>query len=275
MWSVSKRTFIDKHIVPANENDRFMDSKYSFCWNTYDDEAHPPVRVLPCNHIFGKACIRELIDKSASGDRCPICRTPWFRPTGRKLAEICYEYCAEGIMSAVVFPGLCGFSFGMWLWELFGRSTSRAVGFVRDLCFYLMLLCMHLLDGRIGIPVAKLLIAVFTELHTETPDLEWNLHATFTALLWMERFYVYAWSIVSYVVRRWVLNIGKSAPGYSNLPILLSILVVLPLVLEVLDTLPRTKDRCHLVGALTVGVILDIVVHSYWPQFGLRSLFWG
>jgi hypothetical protein len=47
-------------------------------WGPYDED-HPTVRVLPCNHVFGRDCLVHIID-APNGDHCPICRTSLFRP---------------------------------------------------------------------------------------------------------------------------------------------------------------------------------------------------
>ncbi|KAF2110522.1 hypothetical protein BDV96DRAFT_604083 [Lophiotrema nucula] len=43
---------------------------------------HPIQITLPtCNHIFGHVCLSVLCSMSVPwGNRCPVCRTKWFRP---------------------------------------------------------------------------------------------------------------------------------------------------------------------------------------------------
>ncbi|KAH7390775.1 hypothetical protein DE146DRAFT_758222 [Phaeosphaeria sp. MPI-PUGE-AT-0046c] len=78
---ISKQTFLDHHVVPANDNDRLKDNKCSFCWDAYHEDHHA-VRVLPCNHVFGRECLITMIN-APNGDLCPICRAPLFRPALR------------------------------------------------------------------------------------------------------------------------------------------------------------------------------------------------
>jgi hypothetical protein len=73
----TKKAFLSRNVIPVNDNDAFNDNKCTFCWGPYDDE-HPGVRILPCNHIFGRDCLPQIIN-APNGDHCPICRTPLFR----------------------------------------------------------------------------------------------------------------------------------------------------------------------------------------------------
>ena len=75
----SKGGFLQNNVVPANDNDAFNDNKCTFCWGAYDDE-HPGVRILPCNHVFGRDCLTEMVN-APNGDYCPICRTRLFKPS--------------------------------------------------------------------------------------------------------------------------------------------------------------------------------------------------
>ena len=74
---VSKTTFFATRVVPANPNDAYYGNRCSFCWGEYDD-THEGVRVLPCNHVFGRDCLQDLIN-SPNGHVCPICRCTWYR----------------------------------------------------------------------------------------------------------------------------------------------------------------------------------------------------
>jgi hypothetical protein len=75
---VSKATFFETQVVPANPNDAYYDNRCTFCWDQYDD-THEGVRVLPCNHVFGRDCLQEM-SNSPNGHVCPICRCSWYRP---------------------------------------------------------------------------------------------------------------------------------------------------------------------------------------------------
>jgi hypothetical protein len=49
-----------------------------------------------CHHIFGHRCLRQLIDcQEAWNNKCPLCRTHWFRTfkdiEAEELAEILFE----------------------------------------------------------------------------------------------------------------------------------------------------------------------------------------
>ena len=75
----SKGNFLQNNVVPANDNDAFNDNKCTYCWGAYDDE-HPGVRILSCNHVFGRDCLTEMVN-APNGDCCPICHTPLFKPS--------------------------------------------------------------------------------------------------------------------------------------------------------------------------------------------------
>jgi hypothetical protein len=89
----TKKIFLAQNVIPANDNDDFNDNKCTFCWGPYDDD-HPGVRVLPCNHVFGRECLEEMI-KASNGDHCPICRTPLFRPPLKVALERCLAFAVQ------------------------------------------------------------------------------------------------------------------------------------------------------------------------------------
>lgn len=60
---ISKSSFLEKRVIPANDNDAFNNGKCAYCWGPYDSEEHPPVRILPCNHVFGKDCLEVCVIK--------------------------------------------------------------------------------------------------------------------------------------------------------------------------------------------------------------------
>jgi hypothetical protein len=71
--------FLTENVLPASKEDKFYDPKCPICWDTYDTE-HPAVRILPCNHIFGRECLVDYINNGASGHCCMMCQTLLFRP---------------------------------------------------------------------------------------------------------------------------------------------------------------------------------------------------
>jgi hypothetical protein len=73
----SKNTFLKEHTVPAKDDDKFNNNKCVQCWNEYTDE-HPGVKILPCGHVFGRDCLKDIIN-SPAGDLCPYCRVKLFR----------------------------------------------------------------------------------------------------------------------------------------------------------------------------------------------------
>ncbi|KAH6852831.1 hypothetical protein BKA58DRAFT_60314 [Alternaria rosae] len=81
LFGVTKKTFLEKIVVRASDHDKFNDNKCMFCWGSYDED-HRAVRVQPCNHVFGRDCLEEMIN-AQNGDQCPICRTVWFQPPFR------------------------------------------------------------------------------------------------------------------------------------------------------------------------------------------------
>ncbi|KAF2870036.1 hypothetical protein BDV95DRAFT_608058 [Massariosphaeria phaeospora] len=74
----SKASFL-RNLIPANENDAFNDNRCAYCWDAYHED-HQPVRVLPCNHVFGRACLLEVIESSPTAELCMVCRTQLFQP---------------------------------------------------------------------------------------------------------------------------------------------------------------------------------------------------
>lgn len=96
---VSRETFLRDRVLPANGNDRFNDNTCVFCWDDYNDEDHHGVRVLPCNHVFGKKCLLEAV-KAPYGYKCPLCQTKLFRPSILVSPE---EAIAHYVLSWVVF----------------------------------------------------------------------------------------------------------------------------------------------------------------------------
>jgi hypothetical protein len=73
----SKATLFDTQVVPADPNNAYYGNRCSFCWSEYAD-THEGVRVLPCNHVFGRDCLQDMID-FPNGHICPVCRCTWYR----------------------------------------------------------------------------------------------------------------------------------------------------------------------------------------------------
>jgi len=86
-FGISRETFLRKHVVPAHEDDRYMNEKCMVCWGTYDEE-HPAVRILPCGHVFGRDCVSDMV-KGQTGCVCPLCKTTLFRPS---LTQLIAQY---------------------------------------------------------------------------------------------------------------------------------------------------------------------------------------
>ena len=72
-----KDVFLKKHVVPANDDDKYYNNKCALCWDEYNTE-HPAAKLLPCGHVFGSGCVHEMV-KGPTGDLCPVCRTKLFR----------------------------------------------------------------------------------------------------------------------------------------------------------------------------------------------------
>lgn len=73
----AKDTFLKERVVPVKDDDKFNDNKCAHCWGEYNEE-HPGVKILPCGHVFGRGCLREITD-GPTGNLCPICRVKLFR----------------------------------------------------------------------------------------------------------------------------------------------------------------------------------------------------
>ena len=99
-FGIPRSAFLSKHVIPAHEDDRFINDKRLFCWNSYH-EKHPAVRILPCGHVFGQHCVSDMV-KGPTGDKCPICRTQLFRPS---LIQFLERY--EEVLGLTVFFIMC------------------------------------------------------------------------------------------------------------------------------------------------------------------------
>ncbi|KAL5455272.1 hypothetical protein PMIN07_007180, partial [Paraphaeosphaeria minitans] len=75
----SKADFLRHSVVPAKKDDRFNDNKCAFCWGAYD-ETHPAVKIRPCNHVYGRACVEQFVEQE---HRCPKCKAELFREEPR------------------------------------------------------------------------------------------------------------------------------------------------------------------------------------------------
>jgi hypothetical protein len=89
---ISSRTFLKRHVFPTLPTDQFNDNKCCFCWSPYDDTDHPGVRILPCNHVIGRDCLKTIV-KAKGGDLCPICRVSLFRPRPMETWRFLEFYC--------------------------------------------------------------------------------------------------------------------------------------------------------------------------------------
>ena len=94
---ISKATFFDSHVVPANLNDAYCGNKCPFCWDKYGD-THEAVRVLSCNHVFGRDCLHDMLNYP-NGHICPICRCNWNRPLWWSMMSNLLSYCRNRIIN--------------------------------------------------------------------------------------------------------------------------------------------------------------------------------
>ncbi|KAJ4349517.1 uncharacterized protein N0V89_008133 [Didymosphaeria variabile] len=70
----TKADFLKNCVTLAKEGDRYNDDKCAFCWTGYD-VAHPGVKIEPCGHVFGAACLEQIVEGE---NLCPKCRVPLF-----------------------------------------------------------------------------------------------------------------------------------------------------------------------------------------------------
>jgi hypothetical protein len=82
-FGISSRTFLKSRVFPALPTDQFNDNKCCYCWSPYNDTDHPGVRILPCNHVIGRDCLKMMV-AAKGGDLCPLCRVSLFRPRPRE-----------------------------------------------------------------------------------------------------------------------------------------------------------------------------------------------
>jgi hypothetical protein len=73
----SRTTFLARNVRPLGPTDVVDTDRCLVCGEGYNIN-HGLVRVLPCNHIFGNACLRDMT-KQDRGNVCPLCRTKLFR----------------------------------------------------------------------------------------------------------------------------------------------------------------------------------------------------
>jgi hypothetical protein len=53
---ISLKTFLAERVQPGNPNDPFYNNSCPFCWDEYHGK-HRAIRILPCNHVFGRECL--------------------------------------------------------------------------------------------------------------------------------------------------------------------------------------------------------------------------
>lgn len=73
----SKSAFLEKHVIPVKDGDKYNNDKCACCWDGYTEE-HPSVKILPCGHVFGRDCVRDMIE-GPTGDLCALCKVKIFR----------------------------------------------------------------------------------------------------------------------------------------------------------------------------------------------------
>jgi hypothetical protein len=90
---ISRRTFLKDRIFPALPTDQFNDKKCCYCWAPYNTTDHPGVRILPCNHVIGRDCLKAIV-MAEGGDLCPLRRVSLFRPGPRDFMRFlkCYRW---------------------------------------------------------------------------------------------------------------------------------------------------------------------------------------
>ncbi|KAF2128067.1 hypothetical protein P153DRAFT_358202 [Dothidotthia symphoricarpi CBS 119687] len=75
---VSKQSFLQNRVVPVKSGDKFNNDKCLICWDSYHGH-HLGVRILPCNHVFGRDCLQKMVERPY-GYECPLCHVALFRP---------------------------------------------------------------------------------------------------------------------------------------------------------------------------------------------------
>ncbi|KAJ4338782.1 hypothetical protein N0V87_003697 [Didymella glomerata] len=94
----SKDSFLKKCVVPAKDDDKFNNNRCVRCWGEYTKD-HPGVKISPCGHVFGRDCLKDVVD-GPTGDLCPYCRVKLFRrmPTTQDIL---------GVLIFVVLSAYC------------------------------------------------------------------------------------------------------------------------------------------------------------------------
>ncbi|KAI1668291.1 Ring finger domain containing protein [Pyrenophora tritici-repentis] len=93
---ISKKTFLKQHVVPSSPYDKFNDDICAFCLCEYNDSDHLAVRVLPCNHVFGRPCLLIMIG-GHQGHLCSLCAAPLFGPS----AVVTFDDIVLGIVQKI------------------------------------------------------------------------------------------------------------------------------------------------------------------------------
>lgn len=144
LFGISKRTFLETRIQPANPNDTLYNDRCPFCWDEYHDR-HPSARILPCNHVFGLECIRQMVD-GPTGHLCPLCRSTLFRASWLMM-----------LSKILHWMGLRLVSFALRVYTLFKRieatfpRTYTALCTLVSICSYNAYeYAKHLLHGFTG-----------------------------------------------------------------------------------------------------------------------------
>ena len=94
----SNERFLKERVVPAKEDDKFNNNKCVQCWDEYTED-HPGVKISPCGHVFGRDCLKDIVN-GPTGDLCPYCRIKLFRRMPTTLDIL--GYMLEPVALAVV-----------------------------------------------------------------------------------------------------------------------------------------------------------------------------
>lgn len=182
--TVTKADFIKDGIMPANDDDKFNDNRCAYCWGSYDAD-HPAVRVLPCNHVFGKDCLLEVIETSKTGDLCMVCRQPLFRrPLWRLISDLLIALALPigCLCLVVVYVSLWGWAYYYALY-LFRRANP----IFQHVLFWAMAVMIEWRPKRFTLAISYLLFYMIFDEKTWASLEILSLFVTFMVFHWEDR----------------------------------------------------------------------------------------
>ncbi|KAF1914446.1 hypothetical protein BDU57DRAFT_540374 [Ampelomyces quisqualis] len=246
LLGISKATFVKEKVVPANDKDVFNDNRCAFCWGPYDED-HPGARVLPCNHVFGRDCLTQMIN-TTNGNHCSVCQTLWFRPD---LHVAVGRWLADGLTRMLLCLIMATHKLDAKLYKL-ENKIEVAAGY--PLQWFLHQILVFYLHSNNIMYYAALVSDNFTNLRVRNPQ----LNLKFVAFL--------TWLPTRQVQSCYLAYVSSSAmfpqPLLNSLCSLISAVSASLAITEVFDNLTSHKDIYLFAGILLSSAMIQFFVRT-------------